>query len=70
MEAVIGLAEHSKGGLVMTLINISNRGSWYMGLITLSSALSTITVFWAGLVSFGLSVLVIESVRHLLNQTN
>ncbi|MEJ2075938.1 MAG: hypothetical protein P8X79_21035 [Reinekea sp.] len=55
---------------MMTLINISNRGSWYMGLITLSSALSTITVFWAGLVSFGLSVLVIESVRHLLNQTN
>ena len=54
----------------MTLINISNREPWYMGLITLSSALSIITVFWAGLVSFGLSVLVIESVRHLLNQTN
>jgi hypothetical protein len=49
----------------MELITMSERAPLYMGLITLSSALATVTVVWAGLVGFGLSALVLESVNRL-----
>lgn len=50
----------------MELINMSERAPLYMGLITLSTALAAVTVFWAGLLSFGLSALVMESIARLI----
>lgn len=50
----------------MEIINLSDRAPLYMGLITLSSALAAATVFWAGLVSFGLSALVMEAVNRMI----
>lgn len=50
----------------MELINMSERAPLYLGLITLSSALASITVFWAGLVGFGLSALVLEGINRLI----
>ncbi len=54
----------------MIPIHFSNRAPLYMGLITLCSALATTTVFWVGLVSFGLSALILEGVMYTLNQTH
>jgi hypothetical protein len=50
----------------MELINVSERAPLYLGLITLSSALASVTVFWAGLLGFGVSALVLESVTRLI----
>jgi hypothetical protein len=50
----------------MELINMSERAPLYLGLITLSSALATVTVFWAGLLGFGLSALVLEGVNRFI----
>ncbi|MDX1341485.1 hypothetical protein [Reinekea sp. G2M2-21] len=49
----------------MELMNVSERTPIYLGLITLSSALAIVTVIWAGVLGFGLSALVLESVSRL-----
>jgi len=43
-------------------MEMSERTPLYLGLITLSSALASVTVVWAGLIGFGLSALLLESV--------
>ncbi|WP_154651017.1 hypothetical protein [Reinekea blandensis] len=52
----------------MELINVSDRAPLYLGLITLNSALATVTVVWAGILGFGLSALVLESVSRWLKR--
>lgn len=49
----------------MEISNVTDRTPIYLGLITLSSALATVTFIWAGLVGFGLSALVLEGVSRL-----
>ena len=43
-------------------MELSERTPLYLGLITLSSALASVTFIWAGLVGFGLSALILESI--------
>lgn len=52
----------------MELINVSARAPLYLGLITLNSALATVTFVWAGLLGFGLSALMLESLSRLLKR--
>ena len=47
-------------------MELSARTPIYLGLITLSSALASVTFVWAGLLGFGVSALVLESVGHWL----
>jgi hypothetical protein len=54
----------------MTTYQVSGRAPLYMGLITLSTAMATVTAIWLGALAFGLSALVLEAVIHTLNQMN
>ena len=47
-------------------MELSTRTPIYMGLITLSSALASLSFVWVGVLGFGLSALVLESVGHWL----
>ncbi|WP_320823786.1 hypothetical protein [Reinekea sp.] len=47
-------------------MEMSQRTPLYLGLITLSSALAAVTVVWAGLIGFGLSVLALEGLGRWL----
>lgn len=49
----------------MELINVSDRAPIYMGIITLCSALASVSAFWTGLLGFGISALVLEGVSRL-----
>lgn len=49
----------------MDLNHVTERTPIYLGLITVSSAVATMTVFWAGLISFGLSALALEGLARL-----
>jgi hypothetical protein len=47
-------------------MELTERTPLYLGLITLSSALASVTFIWAGLVGFGVSALVLETVNRWL----
>ncbi len=47
-------------------MEMSERTPVYLGLITLSTALASVTVVWIGVVGFGLTALVLESLSRWL----
>lgn len=47
------------------MIRLSERTPVYMGIITISSALAAVTQLWAGLLTFGLVVLVFEGLNKV-----
>lgn len=48
--------------------SLDERTPVYMGLITLSSALAAVTQLWAGVVTFGLVVLVFEGLNRWISR--
>ncbi|MBU2864461.1 hypothetical protein QWZ13_01795 [Reinekea marina] len=49
-------------------MELTERTPLYLGLITLSSALASVTFLWAGLLSFGVSALILEAVNRIFNR--
>jgi protein-S-isoprenylcysteine O-methyltransferase Ste14 len=49
-------------------MELTERTPLYLGLITLSSALAAVTFVWAGLLSFGVLALLLETVKRFVNR--
>jgi len=49
-------------------MELTQRTPLYLSLITLSSALASVTFVWAGLLGFGLTALALEGAGHWLSR--